>query len=226
MVLRIDGDILVYRVGFGYKDADLLDTVDGMDKAITEIKEAFPGYEHELVISNSAKTFRHDIAVTQPYKGNRTAPKPTYYHELRDYMANELGATVSPAGYEADDYIGMNTDKKNDIITTIDKDLHMIPAKGHYNFVKKEMTKVKRPLFFFWKQVLTGDRADNILGLHLIGEKRANDILADLKVKDMKKVVEEQYQKQFGENWFQRFDENCRLLWIKRDYNKEYYDYV
>src|SRR5690606_25144800 len=123
MKLYIDGDILVYRVGFGYKGFDLFDTVEGMEKAVKEIKDAFPNYQHEIVISNPAKTFRHSVAVTQPYKGNRTAPKPEFYNELRQYMLEEVGAIMSEEGFEADDHIGMNVNRKTDIIATIDKDL-------------------------------------------------------------------------------------------------------
>lgn len=226
MKLYIDGDILVYRVGFGYKGFDLFDTVEGMDKAIKEVKDAFPEREPVLVISNTGKTFRHDVAVTQPYKGNRTAPKPEFYHELRQYMVEEAGAIFSTPGFEADDYIGVNTDRKTDIIASIDKDLMMIPAQGHYNFVKKELIKVRRPAFYFWKQVLMGDRADNIPGIPKIGEKTAIDLLSDLKTKQMREVVETQYKIAFGEGWFKRFDEVARLLWIKRHYDKEYYEYV
>lgn len=226
MKLYIDGDILVYRVGFGYKGFDLFDTVEGMDKAIKEVKDAFPEREPVLVISNTGKTFRHDIAVTQPYKGNRTAPKPEFYHELRQYMVEEAGAIFSTPGFEADDYIGVNTNRKTDVVASIDKDLMMIPAQGHYNFVKKELIKVRRPAFYFWKQLLTGDRADNIVGLRLIGDKRASALLENVKTKDMRKIVENEYKREFGDNWFQRFDENAKLLWIKRHYNKEYYEYV
>lgn len=226
MKLYIDGDILVYRVGFGYKGFDLFDTVEGMDKAIKDIKDKFPDYEPILTISNAGKTFRHDIAVTQPYKGNRTAPKPEFYHELRQYMVEEAGAVYSPEGLEADDFIGINVDKKTDVIATIDKDLYMIPAKGHYNFVKDELVKIRRPAFYFWKQMLTGDRADNIRGLHLIGEKRAMDLLDGVKTKDMRKVVEAEYQREFDDKWQDRFNENGQLLWILRHPHKTFWDYV
>lgn len=226
MKLFIDGDIFVYRVGFGYRDFDLFETIEGLDRGIKEVTDKFPDYEFELVISNTEKTFRHDVAKTQPYKGNRKADKPKFYNELRQYMVEERGATISPQLYEADDYIGIHVNRKTDIIATIDKDLFMIPAKFHYNFVKDELVKIKRPAYYFWKQMLTGDVADNIRGLHLIGDKKSTALLEDLKTKEMRKVVETEYQREFGDNWFQRFDENARLLWIKRHFDKEYYDYV
>jgi 5'-3' exonuclease len=226
MKVHIDTDIFVYRIGFGLKDFDLFENIEALEKSIKDVKDKFPEHEHRLVISNTERTFRHDVAVTVPYKGNRKADKPKFYKELRDFLIEELGAEVSPQGFEADDSIGMSVDRKTDIIATIDKDLFMIPAKGHYNFVKNEMIKIKRPAYYFWKQMLTGDVADNIKGLTLIGDKRATALLEESKTKNMRKVVEDEYKREFGDDWFKRFDENGRLLWIKRHADKEYYDYV
>lgn len=231
MKALIDIDVLVHRVGYGCKDYDLFDTLNCMDDAIRDIKQELSDWEPVLVLSQGGKTFRHDIAVTAPYKGNRKAEKPKFYNELREYLVNECGATLSGEGFEADDYIGMNCDRKTDVISTIDKDLNMIPAWGHYNFVKKEMTKIKRPAYFFWHQMLTGDKSDNIIGLTGIGEKRATALLDGYKTSQMRKVVEEEYKREFAgelndEQWFKRFDENARLLWIKRHADKEYYHYL
>lgn len=227
MNLFIDGDILVYRVGFGFEDYDLLEHVEALDTTIRDIIEAFPDHKPILVLSNPAKTFRHDIAVTLPYKGNRTQPRPKFYNELRDYMLSEKDAQMSEAGFEADDHIGMNVNKKRgDIIATIDKDLFMIPAAGHYNFVKKELVKIKRPAYYFWKQMLVGDKADNIKGLWKIGEKTASAMLDNAPTKDMRFIVEQAYARQLDDKWFDRFHENGQLLWIKRHPDKTYNDYV
>jgi 5'-3' exonuclease len=222
----IDADIFVYRVGYGLKDYELLENLDGLDTAVNEVITALPDYKPILVISNPLPTFRHVVAKTLPYKGHRKTEKPTFYKELRQYLLEEKGAIMSGDGFEADDYIGMNVNKKTDIISTIDKDLYMIPSRGHYNFVKKEFVKIKKPAYYFWKQMLIGDKADNIQGLHLIGEKRSTEMLDGLKTKELRGVVEQAYKYEFGENWFTRFDENGRLLWIKRHADKEYFDYV
>lgn len=222
----IDADVLVYRTGFGYAGFDFYDNIEGMDKVVKKIKDKFPDYNNVLILSNTNKTFRHDVAVTLPYKGNRKADKPPFYLELRQYLLEELGATLSRDGFEADDEIGVTLDKKTDILTTIDKDLNMIPAKGHYNFVKDEMVKIKRPAYYFWKQMLTGDKADNIKGLTGIGEAISTRMLADEKTTQMRGVVEEAYKIEFGEKWFDRFDENGKLLWIKRHPDREYFSYL
>jgi 5'-3' exonuclease len=226
-MIYTDCDVLVYRIGYGFKDASLDETLNGLENIIQrDILNRLPNDDHTLVLSNTEKTFRHNIAVTAPYKGNRKAEKPQFYHELRNHVMNELGGVMSPIGYEADDYIGVNVNRKTDTIVTTDKDLMMIPAKFHYNFVKDELVKVKRPNYYFWHQLLTGDRADNIVGLNKIGPKTADELLAGAKTKELRSIVEREYKREFGEDWFKRFDENAKLLWIRRSYEKDYSHYV
>lgn len=225
-MILIDCDILVYRVGYGCAGYDFVETIDVLDTTIQKIRDRFPKEGSILCLSNTEKTFRHDVAKTAPYKGNRKAEKPEFYNEIRQYLLEERGAVLSETGYEADDYMGMNTNRKTDIIATIDKDLYMIPAKAHYNFVKDELVKIKRPAYYFWYQMLTGDTADNIVGLKGIGPKKADKILHNLRTKEMRHPVEEEYKREFGDKWQSRFEENGKLLWIKRHPKKEFYHYV
>ena len=227
MMLYIDADILIYRVAYGCEGLDLLEAVEAMDSLIKTIIDKFPKEDPILVLSPKGVTFRHAIAVTQPYKGNRAKrEKPQYYSELRQYLMEEKGAVMADDGLEADDYIGIHTIRKTDIICTIDKDLYMIPAKAHYNFVKDEMKKIKRPAYYFWKQMIVGDSTDNIKGITGLGEKKAEKLLDKLRTKEMRHAVEEEYKREFGDGWKQRFEENGHLLWILRDKKKKFYHYV
>ena len=65
-------------------------------------------------------------------------------------------------------------------------------------------------LRFFYKQILMGDSADNIKGMHRVGEVTATKMLADF-------TTEMQlYQccvEAMGE---ERVLENARLLWLRR----------
>lgn len=226
MRIFIDADVLVYRIGFGCAGWSILETLDAMETMVKNIKDKFPNHEPILALSRGGKTFRHQVAVTLPYKGNRKKEKPEFYNELRNYLIEEMGAILSPDGFEADDLIGCNVDKKKDIIASNDKDFFMVPAKAHYNFVKDEIIKIKRPTYYFWKQMCTGDVADNIRGLKGIGVKKAELMLDGVKTKQMRSIVEEAYQREFGDSWADRFMENGKLLWIKRHYDKEFYHYV
>lgn len=222
--LLIDSDILVYQIAFGCKGYDLAEVCRVMDQTVYKIIERF-SIPHTLVLSNTDKTFRHEIAITAPYKGNRKAEKPEYYHELREYLLTRWDAELSPSGLEADDLIGIRSNRKA-IIATIDKDLKMIPAAWHYNFTKDTLVKVKRNLYYFWHQMLTGDRADNIIGLTGIGEAKATKLLKGVKLKDMKSVIMKEYVREFGEKAQDRFHENAQLLWILREPNKFYFHYI
>ena len=222
--LLIDADVLVYQVGFGCRGYDLTEVCKIMDQSIYKIIERF-NVPYTLILSSTERTFRHDLAVTVPYKGNRKAEKPDYYHELREYLVTRWDAEMSPPGLEADDLIGLKANRKS-IIATIDKDLKMIPAAAHYNFSKDTITKVKRNLYYFWHQMLTGDRADNVIGLTGIGEKKADALLKGVKLKDMKSVVYNEYVREFGDKAEDRFHENAQLLWILRKPNKSYIDHI
>ena len=67
----------------------------------------------------------------------------------------------------------------------------------------------------FYKQILTGDRIDNIQGLHGIGPKKAEKALADCgNEQEMYEVVCQMYEKH--DETLQRVIENGKLLWLRR----------
>ena len=123
-------------------------------------------------------------------------------------------------GQEADDAIGIKAYEMNDdeyIIYTIDKDLDMIRG-WHYNFVKKDKYFIKEEdtMRIFYKQVLTGDRTDNIVGLKGIGPVKAERILKEcVTEEEMYQAVLKAY-----DNDAERVLENGRLLWIRRKPNQ------
>ncbi len=179
MLAIIDGDIIVYRVATASKDVS-----GGIVKArFNQFMEdllvyEIPDYdEHEAFLTGTGN-FRYDVAVTKPYKGNRTGEKPEHWQLLREHAVKEWGFVIVD-GIEADDAIGILATKHPDsVILTIDKDLDMIPGK-HYNFVKKLWYDISpvAAIYNFYRQLLTGDRTDNIPGLTGIGPKRADKIL-------------------------------------------------
>ena len=123
-------------------------------------------------------------------------------------------------GQEADDAIGIKAytlDPEDCIIYSIDKDLDMIRG-WHYNFVKDKEYYVKEEdtLRTFYKQVLTGDRVDNIPGLKGIGDKKAEKILGDASTeKELFPLVLAAY-----DNDIHRMTEMAQLLWIRRKENE------
>lgn len=219
MLALIDADIVCYRIGFASEDVSekicLARCAEFMEELV--MKPWVGDYQGFLTGSNN---FRKDIAVTSPYKGNRTQSKPKHYELIREYL-NKAWACEVIEGQEADDAIGIRAYEMEDVedyvIMSIDKDLNMIRG-WHYNFIKDEKYLVndQEAIKHFYTQILTGDRVDNIVGLKGVGPKKAEKILQDCVTEaDMYKAVLEAY-----DNDEKRVLENGQLLWIRRKENQ------
>lgn len=176
-------------------------------------------YKGYLSTSHDDTLFRLALAKTQKYKDNRKDfKKPHHYEDIRGYLMTRFD-TEMVKGIEADDALGI--DQTDDtIICSIDKDLLQIPGH-HYNFVKKEFTFIDELMgwFNFYKQVLVGDRADNIPGLYRVGEVRATTWLARCKDKEeMYKMCLNAYKEFSGRDDYEDFmHEVCNLIYILRE---------
>ena len=178
------------------------------------------GSSHVTLMLSPKKTFRHKVAKTLPYKGNRAERVPPIYLALlRQMMIVSFGA-VECDNIEADDGLGimqtsLNARGESSVICSIDKDLRMIPG-DHYHFKthKNEVVSKDAAQKSFAMQLLTGDSVDNIQGLSRVGPATAEKILAMAKPKDWVSTIREKYEKQFKEDGEARFKENFRLLKI------------
>lgn len=211
----IDGDILCYRVGFACNEETEKVAIRTMADMLEELIFIELSSNIHVGYLTGKDNYRHDIAKTQPYKGNRKdAPRPVHLHSLREYLITAWDFRVAD-GQEADDAIGIHATSLRDksVIVTIDKDLDMIPGY-HYNPVKKESYYIddKEAIKNFYRQILTGDKVDNIEGLRGIGPKKADKILAEAETElKMYEAVLKAY-----DNNQERVIENGQLLWIRR----------
>lgn len=134
--------------------------------------------DYDLLLSGDSN-FRDDVAKTKGYKANRLdTPKPAHYQFVRSLMIQELKATVV-VGIEADDAMGISlTENPEGVICSIDKDLNMLPGR-HYDWGKgiKYRVSPAQALYWFHKQMLTGDPTDNIPGIPGLGDKKAEKLL-------------------------------------------------
>lgn len=218
MLAILDGDIFVYRVGFASEGASEGIAISRMASFVEDLimMPEIGDYQGYLTGSNN---YRVEIAKEAPYKGNRSAPKPQHYELLREYLVKSWGFEVVD-GQEADDAIGIkayDSDIEDYMIYSIDKDLDMIRG-WHYNFNKdhKYFVDEDDTLRTFYKQVLTGDRVDNIPGLKGIGPKKADKILGDaLTEQELFTAVLAAY-----DNDIHRMTEMAQLLWIRRKENE------
>lgn len=183
--------------------------------------QEYVGY---MSTSNDTTLFRNKIAVTKPYKGNRLDfKKPEHYHSIREYILKHWNTNLV-VGIEADDALGIHQNSST-IICSIDKDLLQIPGM-HYNIKTGEIITVSEfeGHYNFYKQVLTGDTADNIPGLYGIGEAKAKDILENCKtVYDLYNQCCRAYSDLSRKDDFEEYlHEQCNLLYILRRYDKRW----
>ena len=177
MKALIDGDILLYRVGFGAENEEGSVAISRMDELTHRIITTTNANDYQIYLSDGRdSTFRYRL--NNSYKGNRKQPKPLHYQLLKEYLIEQHKAIVA-VNEEADDLMGIEQSQTTDtIICSIDKDLLQIPG-NHYNFVRDEFITIteEEGIHFFYLQLLMGDKADNIPGITGIGVAKATNIL-------------------------------------------------
>ena len=217
-----------------------------VDERIENILEGSQATQASFYLTDSKSNFRNKVATILPYKGQRPTEKPKHWQAIREHLVDNYDAEVI-YGMEADDAVGIEQSLDIDIavlnhkadclegkggslneyydtiICSRDKDLSMIPG-WHYSWESGNQ-KEKRwfvdetdGIRFFYKQLLTGDATDNILGLFKVGPKAScvkalDDIDSEL---DMYCLVYREYEARFGSYALKFLEENAKLLWIKR----------
>ena len=211
-IALIDGDILNYRVGFTTQEEDINIAKWRMDDLLAGILQSVSTTDYKVFLTGSKDPTAFRKQAYPEYKANRKAPRPIHYEALREHLVSEHGASVSTA-IEADDDIGIASYGSDCIIISIDKDLLQLPGL-HYNFVKQEFTEQTElnGIRFFYKQLLMGDKADNIKGVDKIGEVKAERILNNVDYDEQSwfNIVKETYNND-AEMWM-----NGECLWILR----------
>ncbi len=217
-MILIDADILVYRVGWSCNEKSESNAINKMDDLIEDILgqlSADKETSHYVLYLTGRGNFRTEYATTAIYKGNRKdKEKPVHIQLLRQHLIDNWAAVVTE-GEEADDAIAIAGTKHGDktIMVSLDKDFDQIPG-WHYNFVKKKRYYVtpEEGMLFFYRQILMGDRIDNIIGIYGIGEKKSAKLLEDC-------VTEQDYYSKCVEMYDgdeDRVIENGRMLWLRR----------
>ena len=159
-MLLIDGDIVVYKAGFGAQKTIRDDSESNGDIIPEPVTHAFHkvnlilngvlaavlpgtavptvvleyGVDYRIYLTSTDKSnYRFKIAKTKEYKGNRKAGKPIHYDAIREFMCEHWNAEVI-YGMEADDKMGIEAcrNPSETVIASIDKDMLQIPCL-HYN---------------------------------------------------------------------------------------------
>lgn len=235
----VDADFITYRVGFAVKEDEPVENALSTTKAIIHnIWDRFPDSPEpgKLYISGKNNfrdklTEREAVFLKEPkfYKGNRDPSlRPHYYDEIREYMIHVHGA-IPVHGMEAEDAASIYHYSQKDRSTVLvhqDKDLLCIPG-WHWNPVKMDdiyYVTLKQANINFWKQVLTGDRTDNIRGIDGLGDKTADKLIDPLDGDWMKmhEVTLAQYRKQYGSEAEGVMADTAKLVWIMRKEGETY----
>jgi DNA polymerase-1 len=165
-MLLVDGDIIVYKVGFATEGQPLK---NALFTAKAHVKNLLRDTdEEEAIIYLTGKgNFREEVCISTLYKAKRSK-KPTHYHEIKEYLIDYMGA-IEVTGMEADDALSIDLYcNEGDVLCSPDKDLlntpglHFNPMKPHlgvFDVSEREATR------HFYYQLLLGDRTDNIPGL-------------------------------------------------------------
>jgi 5'-3' exonuclease len=222
MKLLIDGDIIVYRIGFASQTTDKetgLVIADPESHALHSCKLYLDkvveesGCDSFTVYLTPKTNFRKKVR--DDYKANRKdKAKPVHVGAIRKYLISKYKAKEIE-GMEADDALGLKQDSTT-CIASIDKDLLMCEGR-HYNFVKKEHTTTtpEQGTKFFYQQMIMGDAVDNIMGIKGLGKVKSLQLLDMTPRKEWDDMILDLYIEHFGyAEGRNRCVQNSQLLWI------------
>ena len=168
--------------------------ISGFANFINSLKSEFPSDYIIFALDSKGKTFRSQIS--SQYKINRPTPPQALLDQLVICieMIEKMGlCAISREGYEADDIIASIVKKyaNDDIfisVVTHDKDLYQLIDDGKCGVYSPEKKRLFDSAGCFEKYgiapslvrdflAISGDSADNIVGIKGIGDKGARDLL-------------------------------------------------
>lgn len=172
------------------------------------------------VIVSGETNFRTEVATIQEYKANRKGTaKPVHHEMLREWLISKP-YTIVTDNEEADDVLSREM-LNGHLCATIDKDLNNTHG-WHYNFNKNEIYYVDEITAYknFYKQMLTGDSADNIPGIRGIGPKGADKLIDPCTTpEEMEEAIFQAYDKVYPDP-IAAMTEVGQLLWMRREPNE------
>lgn len=232
-VTVIDADSIAYIVGWNHQAHDEVDRViDNVDDFIHSILQAVQASYYIGVLSGQGGTlnFRHSVAKTKVYKGNR-GEKPEWYQKwapiIEDHLLNTWKFIRTAPDIETDDLVVTLHQylAKQPFCTAIlsgnDKDTRQ--SHGHHYDFRKNVGDFVMPATAakcLYTQVLTGDTTDNIPGLPKCGPVGAEKILSadNIDHTNYPVAVLWAYIQKLGEDQgIQQFYENYMLCKLRHD---------
>lgn len=235
----IDGDLIAYINAASAENDEARIALLRADRQMRDILDYVNADKYKLYLSGGTN-FRYGI--NPQYKANRVGPEPIHRKATHNFLIREWNA-IETDGYEADDALGCEQNDET-VICSLDKDLLMIPGR-HYSWPIMRKGKIVRDHTFhdvsyiaglqhFYKQMLIGDTADNIIGVAGIGKVKAHNTIINLLQEDkmynkvldlyqqeavgqqsLEDISDDEYQRLTFEG-YNRFIMNADCLWIWR----------
>lgn len=187
-----------HKINDDYDPEPLDKCLHSVQIMLDSILESIGAKDYQIYLSGG-KNFRYDI--NPLYKAHRKDKRKPYHLEnCQQYMKEKYNAVFTD-GIEADDALGINQDKVGwtTVIASIDKDMKCIPG-WHYRWShhgKDEelfhisVDDANRNLY---KQILVGDRTDNIFSIKGVAEKTAHKLLEKVPNEKLQDVVLDLFQ--------------------------------
>lgn len=187
----IDGDVLLYEIGFagetGWQGEDIppFDYVaDLLDTRISNICHSVGANLSPILFLTGKTNFRNDIAKRQKYK-DRPSHKPFHYHNLKAYIKGKYDYRCTE-GLEADDLMAIEQVRNHEefygkvcpvsgtgeehiwtIICTRDKDLRQVPG-WHYGWELANQPSFGPELVDEWGYIRLSTDRKKITGVGLL----------------------------------------------------------
>lgn len=184
-LVLIDADSIIYLIGPSLENLPLepLGTIK-LDEFLKSILKATYSKNYLGFFGGKGSNFRKAIAVTKPYKGNRSDDKPEWFKFWEPILKKHMEVVwgFQPChNIEADDAVAIAAEKyRGDFnkvfIASPDKDLVQIPEVWFYNYDKRYTVFVDQSVAdqSYCHQLIKGDATDNITGLFGAGDAVAN----------------------------------------------------
>jgi len=162
------------------------------------------------------------------YKLNRHADpsKRNIFVPIIRSLAVAEGFAIDSDGREADDLMRIWSEQAIEagddyIIATIDKDMKCIPGK-HYSMQKGIFfeVSVEEARRHYYEQLLKGDPTDHIPGVPKVGDVKAAKLVKTCETEeDMQEVVVNEYIKAYGDEWYEYFLSNAKMIHLQKHPN-------
>jgi len=211
-----------------------------VDSMIATIKESYRqrGFEPDVyTFITGESNFRYELFPDYK-KSRKNIRRPEHLKKCKVHLVGKHNA-VGASGLEADDLIGMATEKLmvgwDEVngsmavsIASVDKDFVTLLRHGVelYDFTTESATTLtpREAMVYFYKQLLIGDTSDDIPGIKGVGPQTAIKVLKGCNTDgEMCKAVLAEYQSRMDltdEETVKLVLRNGRLLHLTREFGK------